>query len=168
MFHTNDYVFYGSGGICKIVDIQAAPLEGMPKDQQYYILHSTHDRSSVMYVPVDNDRIFLRGLLSREAAEELMGQIADITEIEASNPKLLREQYQESMRRYQPIDWVRVIKTVYARIHAVRPAAKRISETERSFYETARKYLYTELSLVLDRSVQEIEQCVLANLKKES
>lgn len=166
MFHTNDYVFYGSGGVCKIVDIQAAPLEGMPKDQQYYILHSVHDQSSMMYIPVDNDRIFLRGLLSREEAEMLMEQISSVEEIEEPNSKLLREKYQEAMRRYQPMEWVRVIKTVYARIHEGRTPARRISETERSFYETARKYLYTELSLVMDVSVQQIEQYVLEHIKK--
>lgn len=161
MFHTNDYVFYGSGGICKIVDIQMAPLDGMPKDKQYYILHSVHDQSSVMYIPVDNDRIFLRLLLSREEAEELMEQIPYITEIDETNSKLLREKYDEAMRKYQPQEWVRVIKTVHFRMNEPRTAARRISETERTFAETAKKHLYTELSLALNISVQQVEHYIL-------
>lgn len=166
MFHTNDYVFYGSGGICKVVDIQTAPLEGMPKDKQYYILHSVHDQNSVMYIPVDNDSIFLRGLLSREDAEALLEQIPYVTVIEESNSKLLREKYTEAMRRYQPLEWVRVIKTVYLRMNEPRTNARRISETERSFAETAKKYLYTELSLALNLPAQQMEQYITEHVEK--
>ncbi|MBQ9760411.1 MAG: hypothetical protein IJW16_03565 [Clostridia bacterium] len=164
MFAVNDYVFYGSGGVCKIVDIQTAPLESMPRDKQYYIMHSLHDASSVMYIPVDSDCIFLRPLISRTEAEELLAQIPYVTPLEAPNAKQLRECYAEAMRRHMPIDWVRVIKTVWLRMNEPRPAARRISETERSFAENARKYLYTELSLVLDVSAAKMEEYIAASV----
>ena len=75
MFQKDDYVFYESGGICKIFDIQFAPLDSMPADRQYYVLQSVHDHNGVSYVPVDSDKVFLRKLLNREEAQRLMDEI---------------------------------------------------------------------------------------------
>ena len=165
MFELNDYVFYGSGGVCKIVDVQKAPLDGMPEDKLYYILHSLHDQSSVMYVPVDSDCIFLRRLVSREEAESLLQTIPSVSVIEEPNAKLLREKYNLAMKAHLPIEWVRVIKTVYARMNDPKMPSRKISETERSFAENAKKYLHMELSIVLETELKKIEQDVLACIR---
>ncbi len=160
MFSTNDYVFYGSGGVCKIVDVQIAPLSGMPKDRQYYILHSVHDQNSVMYIPVDCEGVFLRRLMTHDEAETLVKQIPSIDTIRETNAKLLRDKYNELMKKHSPEEWVRVIKTVYHRMNEPRQTPRRISETERSYVDAAKKYLYTELSLVLDIPFTNVEQYI--------
>ena len=165
MFELNDYVFYGSGGVCKIVDIQAAPLEGMPKDKLYYILHSLHDKSSVMYIPVDSECVFLRRLVSREDAEALLETIPSVSVIEEPNAKLLREKYNFAMKEHMPLEWVRVIKTVYSRMNDPKMPSRKISETERSFADNAKKYLYTELSLVLETDAKQIEESVMGHIR---
>ncbi|MBQ8431917.1 MAG: hypothetical protein IJX28_03440 [Clostridia bacterium] len=160
MFQKDDYVFYESGGICQISDIQKAPLDSMPSDRLYYVMQSLHDRNSVMYIPVDNDRIFVRKLLNREEASSLVKQIAAVEAIEESNSKLLRTKYIEAMRTHDPIEWVRVIKTVYHRANNCTTRTQRLSETERSFAETAKRYLYTELALALEMKEYEMEDYI--------
>ena len=58
MFEREEYVFHESGGVCQITDIQTAPLEGMPRDREYYVLKPLSDQSSVIYIPVDSERSF--------------------------------------------------------------------------------------------------------------
>ena len=159
MFQVGDYLYYASGGVCCVSDICYAPLSGMPKDRQYYVLRSLHDANSVMYVPVDSETVFLRGLMTKEAAEGLLKQIPEIGEIEEPNAKILRGKYVEAMRQHDPVEWVRVIKTVYRRIRRLAEQSKsqRISDTERSFAEDAKRYLYTELSLTLNIPVEEMK-----------
>lgn len=160
LFSINEYVFYGSGGICKIVDVQKAPLAGMPDDCQYYVLHSVTDRSSVMYVPVESDRVFLRPLMTPEEAEELINEISAICPIDESNAKLLRERYNECMHCHTPNEWIRVIKTVFLRANAIKGTSRRLSDTERGFYDSAKKYLCTELSVCLNMSVEQAEKYI--------
>lgn len=160
MFAINDYVFYGSGGVCQIIDIQYAPLDGMPKDRQYYILHSIHEKNSMMYIPVDSEGVFLRSLISRAEAEDLVKQIPAVEVVEASNAKALRDKYYELMKMHAPIEWVRVMKTVQHRMNEPRQIPRKISETERSFLENARKYLYAELSIVLGIPLGEVAQYI--------
>ncbi len=166
MFACNDYVFHESGGVCRIDDIQTAPLEGMPADRQYYVMKPLDDRNSVIYIPVDSEQIFMRRLMDRAAAEELLDRIPFVRTIDESNAKLLRAKYVELMRLHDPVEWVRVIKTVHVRADLQGDKGRRLSETERSFAETAKRYLHTELSLALDVPRERIEEYITDRIRK--
>ena len=167
-FQKDDYVFYESGGICKILDIQQAPLEGMPADREYYIMRSIHDKSGMIYVPKDNQNIFIRPLLDVECAESLFGEISQIVPIVEENGKLLRAKYLEAMQKHEPAEWVRIIKTAYNRKNEFPDRVQRLSEGERDLVARAKNFLYSELSLALEVSEKEIaermEEALLASL----
>ncbi len=164
MFQKDEYVFYGSGGICRIADIQVSPLSGMPADCPYYVMESVHNSNGTMYIPVDNDQIFLRPLLNREEAEALIERIPSVEAIEEPNAKLLRTKYSDAMKTHDPEEWVRVIKTVHYRTTGASPRVARLSETERSVNESAKRYLYTELSLALGMEFGNVEQYIIDRL----
>lgn len=166
MFQPDEYVFYGSGGICRITDIQTAPLDNMPADRLYYVMQSIHDQNGVIYVPVDSDCVFLRRLLNREEAEALLDEIPAVGTIEESNAKLLRSKYTEAMRTHEPLEWVRVIKTVYRRTGEKAGRAQRLSETERSFAESAKRYLYSELALALGLQDTDMESYITEHIRR--
>lgn len=168
MFQTDEYVFYGSGGICRITDIKTAPLENMPADRQYYVMQSIHDSNGVMYIPVDSEQVFLRRLLNRDEARALLDQIPGVGVIEESNAKILRNKYTEAMRTHEPLEWVRVIKTVYRRSGEKMARAQRLSETERSFAENAKRFLYTELALALDLQGVDMEKYITEHIRKRA
>ena len=164
MFQKGDYVYYETGGVCRIEDICAAPLEGMPADRLYYVLRPMQDLNSASYVPVDSNGVFLRPLMERTAAEALLAAIPHIDAIVEPNAKLLRTKYIEAMKRHDPEEWVRVIKTAYGRLQALGGKMMRISETERNFSETAKRNLCTELSMALSVDAKEVECAVLQGI----
>ena len=166
MFERGAYVFHESGGICQIADIQVAPLDGMPADRTYYIMRPMHDPNSVIYIPIDSDQIFLRRLLNREEAVELLDRIPFVRTIEVDNAKQLRAKYIELMRMHEPLEWVRVIKTVYARTHTPASRTSRISETERSFSDNAKRNLHAELSLALGVPEGDMERYITEYIQK--
>ena len=159
MFRIGEYVYYASGGVCVVSDICYAPLSGMPLDRQYYVLRPANGGDGVMYVPVNSETVFLRELMSREAAETLLAQTDGIEMIDETNAKALREKYVEAMRQHDPVEWVRVIKTVHYRIRrlAEQSGTRRISDTERSYAEDAKRYLYAELAIALEKNLDEMK-----------
>ena len=165
MFEKHEYVFHESGGICQVADIQKAPLDNMPADREYYILQPLLDPNSMIYVPVDSDRIFVRRLLDRTEAETLLSKMASVEVIDEKNPKLLKTKYIEAMHMHDPIEWVRVIKTAEARIRLLASRSQRLSETERSIYEKAKRNLHGELCLSLNMEEREIEQLLASYLE---
>lgn len=167
-FQKDEYVFYASGGICKILDVQFAPLEGMPADREYYIMRSIHDKSGLIYVPRDNEDIFIRPLLNAEGAEALLASLSQILPIVEENGKILRTKYLEAMQKHEPCEWVRIIKTAYARKNEFPDRIQRLSEGERDLVARAKCFLYTELSLALNvpekEMAERMENALLASL----
>ena len=90
--------------------------------------------------------------------------------IEAADAKALRTNYQEAMRKNSPDEWFRIIKTIRERAARLNENSKpvKLSETERTFSEEAKKYLYTELSLALDLTVAQIEQSLFDDCNKKA
>lgn len=169
MFAIDDYVYYASEGVCRVADIRRAPLGGMPADRLYYVLHSVHHESGVLYVPTDSESVFLRRLLTADEAEHFLNEIPDVPVIEEPNAKALRLRYAEAMKMHSPTEWVRVIKTVYGRMQKMAGAtrAQRISETERGYAEDAKRFLYAELSLALHIPVKEMEQYITRHIERQ-
>ncbi len=161
MFEKGEYIYYASGGICRVDDIKVAPLAGMTPGRQYYVLHSLHDSCSVMYVPVDSTTVFVRRLLSKAEAEELVRRIPSISPLCEPNGKALRAKYTEVMQRHEPEEWVRVVKTVYQRAEQfAASSSQRLSDSERAWGADAKRYLHTELSLALEIPVGQVEEYI--------
>lgn len=167
-FQKDEYVFYESGGICKILDVQVAPLDGMPADREYYVMRSIHDKSGMIYVPRDNTSIYMRALLNAEGAEALLATLAQIEPIIEPNGKLLRTKYLEAMQKHEPCEWVRIIKTAYHRKNEFPDRIQRLSEGERDLVARAKSFLYTELALALDvpdkEMAERMEDALMASL----
>ena len=164
MFQKNDYVFYESEGICLVSDILRSPLDGMPKDKEYYLLRPIYSRNGVLYVPVDNDKIYMRAILKKEEAEELVSEIPKLEEIEAEDSKELRATYVELLQSHLPQNWVRILKTVRARLQNSIAKGQRLSDTERNVAENAKRFLHSELALALNLQENEVEDYIRARI----
>ncbi len=156
MFQIHDTIFYPSGGICIIDDIRIVPFDGLP-DRNYYVIHPVDRPREIFFVPVDNDQIKLRHLISRDQALELIARVHEIEPIEETNLKLLKERIVQAMSTYECVEWFRVIRTVHHHNAALVGRSKRVSDTERAYADTAKRYLYAELSTALNIPLSEIE-----------
>ena len=68
-------------------------------------------------IPKTNAMVgFIREISTKEELEELMERMPYITTISAPNRKVRRELYDIAMEKYEDIEWVKVIKSVYLRM----------------------------------------------------
>ena len=122
----------------------------------------------MIYVPRDNQNIFIRPLLDKEGAELLLMGLSQIVPIVEENGKLLRAKYLEAMQKHEPAEWVRIIKTAYHRKNEFPDRIQRLSEGERDLVARAKNFLYTELSLALEvpdkEMAERMEEALLASL----
>ena len=51
----NDTVFYGSEGVCRIVDIVKRRFQG--QTEEYYVLQPVYNENSTIYVPIRNEAL---------------------------------------------------------------------------------------------------------------
>ena len=116
MFSKGEYVIYGNAGVCEIIDISTLDIHGAPKDKLYYILKPVNQNESKVFTPVDNTKVVIRKLISKEDIEALIGDIPNIQELLVKDEKLREQTYKDCIRSCQCRNLLSLIKTIYYNI----------------------------------------------------
>ena len=165
MFEVNEYVFYGSEGICKIDDIVSSPFSDVKSDMKYYVLHSLHGGSNTAYIPFDGASTLIRAVMTKAEIDSLIARIPSIELFEECPLKLLKEKYVLAIRSGDPFEWVRVIKTVYDRTINGRDGGKKVSDAEKALAENAKRFLHMEMSIVLGIPSEDVENYIIERIQ---
>lgn len=164
MFEVGDYIVCGNNGICAVQNISTIDIPDVDPDRLYYILQPVYTKSSVVYIPVDNDKIVMRKVLTKEQVNELIDHIPQIEAIVEMNDKLREEKFKECMKNHKCEDWIRVIKTLYLRRMERLEKGQKVTATDARYMKAAEDNLYLEFSMALgiDRDEVEsyIEKCI--------
>ncbi len=165
MFQVNDYIIYGESGVCLIADITTPPISGVDKSKNYYILHPYYSSGKTIYTPVDNDKVSMRKILTKQEAWDLINKIPYIETIWIENEKSREDVYKKAMRTYVCEAWVRIIKTLYLRKEERKADGKVVTATDERYFKAAENYLYGELSLSLGIPLEEVKSFVEQNTR---
>lgn len=103
----------------------------------------------------------IREVSTKEELSELMERMPYIQTIQAPNGKVRRELYELSMKKYDDVEWVKVIKNVYLRMED-----RRYEDFEPGYMEKAKQFLYGEIAVRFEIPYEEVEQFVNDTIKK--
>lgn len=104
----------------------------------------------------------IREISSREELEELIERMPYIPTIQAPNKRIRKEFYQTAMDKYEDLEWVRIIKSIYLRMQE-----KHYEEFEPEYLKKAKEYLYGEISIVFQISMEEVENFLNETIEKQ-
>ena len=149
MYEVGDLIVYGRTGICEVTEITTLKMDGVPKDKLYYILRPVREKHGKVFTPVDNEKIVMRKVISKEEAEELIREIPQIEGLWIGSEKQREEKYKECMKSCKCAEWVRIIKTLYLRKMSRLKQGKKITATDERYLRMAEGNLYSELSIAL-------------------
>ncbi len=166
MFAKGDYIVYGSTGICVIEDITTMELPGIAKDRLYYVMQPYHQAGNRIFTPVDNPKMTLRRIMTREEVLALIDEIPSIEQIGIVEEKLREQRYKEYIRSCECRNWIRIMKTLYHRKQERVLQGKKVTATDERYFKMAEDNLYTEFSISLDLPKQEIESYIAARIEE--
>jgi CarD family transcriptional regulator len=151
MYEKEDYVICGSGGVWKIKDIMT---DASTHKRTEYLLSAYENGGIEMIVPIDGEEI-VRKITDEAAMTEAIQRIPYIRIIQAPNDKVRAELYEEAMSKYDEVEWLKVIKSVY-----LRGRQKGIKPFEVSCARKAKKYLHSEVSILLGIPFADVENFI--------
>lgn len=149
MYETGDYVICRNGGVWRVSSIDADK-----------ICLVEHERGIVSLLSA-NDETLVRKIVSKEAILEVIERIGFIRTIQASNEKMRKKLYDGAMAKYDEVEWVKVIKTIY-----LRQKGKCLLPFEPAYSEKAKSYLHGEISILLEIPVNEVEDYIFYAIAK--
>lgn len=149
MYSKNEYVVYGTSGVCLVSDIVPSPFD--PADPRlFYVLKPVGSPSgSAVFTPVENEMVNMRALMSREQINDLRDGFSAVGTITVTNEKQRRNAYRDALAANDPHGWVRVLRTVTIRRRAFAANKKRLPEVDNEYEAVALRCLCREVSLVL-------------------
>ena len=115
MFVVGEYIVYGTTGVCKVEEIGPMQMMGPSKDKLYYTLAPLYSKGSKVFIPVDNEKVVMRPVLTKEEAEELVNEIPSIELLWVADEKSREDIYKTALRSCEPKEWIKIIKTLYLR-----------------------------------------------------
>ncbi len=156
MYKVNDYVVYKKD-VCRVKEIKNNKVNG----QDYYILVPIDDDSLIIDVPVENRMGYLRDVINKKDAEKLILNMPNIKTLDEIDEKYIDKAYKELLYNGKQEDLIKIIKTAYLRNESRLKNNKKLSEKDTNYFNQAEKYLYNELSISLNMSVDEVKNYII-------
>lgn len=165
MFEIGEYIVYGSKGVCQIEDISNIDISGANKERIYYVMHQIENETGKLYVPIDNEKIVMRRVITKAEAEDLIRSMPEIEPLWVDDDKKREIMYKEAIRTCDYNEWVRIIKTLYFRKKERIVQGKKVTALDEKYLKAAENELYSELSLVLEIPKAEVLNYIKAQIE---
>ena len=165
MFNIGDYMVCGGNGVCKVENIGTLEVGGIPNDGVYYTLVPVYASESKVFTPVDNKKIVMRPVISKEEAWDLIDNIKAIETLWIEDDKKREVVYKESLHKYDCKELVRIIKTSYLRQQSRIAEGKKVTAADKKYFQMAEESLYGELAIALEIEKDKVKEYIIERVE---
>lgn len=167
MFDIGQQIVYGTTGVCIVNKIGPLDSASGTGDRIYYTLLPFYSKESTIYTPVDNQKIVMRPILTKEEAESLIEEIPRIEKLWITDEKQREQNYKDALAKVDCRELIRVIKTIYPRKQERLAAGKKVTANDERYFNMAEDFLYKELAISLEMELDEVADYVVSHVKEE-
>ena len=165
MFQVKDVVIYGHHGVCEIVEVGTLQMAIAEKGKLYYTLRPVYRNGSAVYAPVENQKIVMRSVMTKEDAEALILRIPEIETVWIVSEKAREVQFKESLRTCDCEELVKMIKTLYSRKQQRLECGKKVTVVDEKYIRQAEEKLYEELAFALGIEKNKVKAEIFEKMK---
>ena len=160
VFQPGELLIYGCTGVCRVlsVDLRQEYADGVKQSRLYYQLKPLR-QGGVIYTPVDNSKVVMRPVISREEAEALIRDIPTLQPAACPSvtTQALTQHYQTSLRRHSCRSLMELTMGIYQKRRRAEAQNRRLGMVDQRFMKQAEQLLYGELSAALDIPYEEVQ-----------
>lgn len=167
MFEKGQLIIYGNTGVCIVDGIGPLETSSGMGDRVYYTLSPFYSKESRIYTPVDNQKIIMRPILTKQEAEDLIRKIPQIQELWIGDEKQREKDYKDALAKADCHEMIRVIKTIYPRRQKRLAAGKKVTASDERYFNMAEDFLYKELAISLNIDLGKVESYIRSHVETE-
>lgn len=163
-FQPNEYVSYGSSGVCQVVSLENRSFDG-EHEEVYYKLHPIDGTHSTYYVPVERAAERLRRLLTKDQIYNLIDEMAKETEQEwCSNSRERRGIFQSILHSDDYREMIQMMRTLHQQQERKRSTGHKLAAADEAAMRAAESRMYQEFGIVLDIKPDQVHGFILNRL----
>ena len=162
LFKKGDLVIYSSHGICKIDDICEKKISNVTKS--YYSLHPMDDRKLSISIPVDNDKVNIQELLTKEESENIIDsfKFEGYEWIDMSNER--NTKYNEILKQGNRTEIAKIANTLMKKKIEIEDNNKKFYEKDKKILQSIQNALFAELAFILHTTSEDIAEQININI----
>ena len=160
MFKIGEYVVYGMNGVCIVEEIGPKSLSGIDSNKVYYTLLPLYTKGSRVFTPVDNQKVVMRPVISKQDACNLIDEMKNVEQIEVADDKHRELAYKEALKSCDCRELIRIINTVLKRKEERLAQGKKMSACDERYLKQAQDSLYGEFAISLKMEKDEVEDYI--------
>ena len=165
MFKKGEYVVHGRSGVCVVDSITTIDMSDADKDQKYYVLVPVKTPESKIFFPVDNDRIVLRPILTKNQARKVLRDMKKVEPVFIANDRQREVVYKEAIASCDCMKLAEIIKTLQVRSKEREKQGKRNTFVDDRYLKEAKDFLNHEFSIALEIDLDDIEEYIIERIK---
>lgn len=166
MYSIGELVVYCSHGVCRIEDTEQRTVDR--KTVTYYVLCPLQGAKTKFYVPVHNEAAVakMRYLITKEQLAQILADPDNYSDCWIPEENRRKIRYKELSGTSDFATLFRMYHTLHQQKQLQLAAGKKFHLTDENFMRDSKRVLESELSVVLDVPVDQLEQAMEAYLIK--
>ncbi|MDD2456975.1 MAG: CarD family transcriptional regulator [Eubacteriales bacterium] len=159
MYSTNDYVVYGSTGVCKVVEISQASFGGK-KSREYYVLSPVFGNQVDIFIPTDKQETALRPVLSKDEVMRLIDAMPGMESAWIADDSFRKATFSEIIQSGDQERIIRLIKMIFNRTIVLEKSGRKLGNTDTEVLKQAEKILNQEFAIALDLQPEQVSPLI--------
>ena len=151
-------------GVCVVEDICEKALIKNNKIK-YYMLYPFFQPKNKIYTPVENNKVFMRKIITKKQAEDLIYKIPKICE-NLSDEILTEADYVKKCKTHNIDDLICLTAIIYRKKEYVKLQKKKLGYVDEKYMKKAEELLFGELACALEIEYNEVQKYIEEKLKK--
>lgn len=160
MFKVNDNVMYGITGVCKVLEITTETFKNSVK-KKYYVLKPKYSNNTIIKVPVDNEKISIRKLLTKEEIASLINSMPEKDPLWIEDERGRSEEYKAMVRTGDCDNLMTIIKGINLNQKNKQTTGKKLNKKDEEIRDLAKRLIDEEFAEVLQIKPEEVKNYIL-------
>ncbi len=151
MYEIGNLIMYGARGVCRVKEITKLDWDAACKDREYYVLEPLF-KSDLIYVPVDNQKVYMRPVMSKQEILDLIDSMPDVESevFKAKSIQQLSRYYQSAIDSHDSAALIKLTKSIHLKKKAADENNKQLGQIDVRYMNHAEDLLFGEIAAVLD------------------
>lgn len=161
MYKVGDLLLYGSTGVCRVEELKEQVFPTTGEKRLYYVLKPLYEDCTIS-TPVDSDRVFIRPIISREEAEQVIARIPQI-HAQAYHSRVTRElseHYDAILKSHDCDSLVELTMSIYIKKQELLQQKRKFGSVDERFLKRAEELLFGELAAALDIPRDQVQKYI--------
>lgn len=155
MFEVGDYIMYGLTGVCKVEDITDESFRNCNK-RKYYVLNPVYSKGTVIKTPVDNEKVTMRKIITKEQVNDLINNMKSIDNMWINDDRVRSEEFKAMLKSGDCEELIKVIRSIYFNKESKKTLGKKSHKVDEDIMKEAERLINEEFSISLNIPIEDV------------